>query len=464
MGNSQQGEDGPKDAAANPTLATGATVGKWRIVGFLGKGGMAEVYEVEDTALGAHYALKLFTYARSEPEAARARFFAEGRLLAKLDHPRLVRVYDLGEDAGTGRPYFVMDLVLAPEGRPKTLADADMGGVDEDQVATWYEDLREGLSYIHAKGILHRDLKLQNVLIGPDGHAVLSDFGVAKIFNPELRTDVGLSLEQTLMAVKGGQKAVMGSVGYMAPEVEMGIAASKESDLYALGVIVFRLLTGLWCDSRTDVVADLETYNPVWRDILPKLLHANPAGRECPNWRELEKARRDEEAYHLETELEYLRTKRHAAVRGRRNGWVTAFLTALAAAAIVFVTLCGEDGPPPPPPPDFDAVVRIPPNAPEEEPEDENGMPSRNQLMLARIDAWVLTHDLFADLKDGKITREKAVSELRRLRRMAADDDMRLFEPEMTRCDMYSQQGESAPLVYLLQAAMSNLNVKAEKK
>ena len=463
MGNSKQGEEGPKEEASNPALAAGTTVGKWRVIGLLGRGGMAEVYEVEDSALGARYALKLFTYARSEPEMARARFFAEGRLLAKLDHPRLVRVYDLGEDAGTGRPYFVMDLVLAPDGQPKTLAEADMVGVDEEQVATWYEDLREGLAYIHDKGILHRDLKLQNVLIGPDGHAVLSDFGVAKIFNPELRTDVGLSLEQTLMAVKGGQKAVMGSVGYMAPEVEMGIAASKESDLYALGVIIFRLLTGLWCDSRTDVVADLETYNPVWRDILPKLLHSNPAGRECPNWRELEKARRDEEAYRLETELEYLRAKRHAAVRGRRNGWVAAFLTAAAAAAIVFLAVRGGDGQSVPPP-DFDEVFRIPCNAPEDDPEDENGMPSRNQFALARIDAWVLTHDLFTDLKEGKITREKAVNDLQRLSSLAKEDELRLFQPNMTGCDMYSPVGETAPLVYLLQAAMSNLNVKAEKK
>ena len=150
-------------------LAVGATIGKWRVVGLLGRGGMAEVYEVEDVALGAHYALKLFTYARGETAAVKTRFFAEGRLLAKLDHPRLVRVYDIGEDAGTGRPYFVMDIVLSPEGRPKTLADADVGGVDEEQVAIWYDDLREGLSYIHEKGILHRDLKLQNVMIGLDG-------------------------------------------------------------------------------------------------------------------------------------------------------------------------------------------------------------------------------------------------------------------------------------------------------
>ena len=88
-----QSDAAPKEGVAEkPTLACGLTLGRWRIVGLLGRGGMAEVYEVEDVGLGSRYALKLFTYARSEEASARARFFAEGRLLAKLDHPRLVRV------------------------------------------------------------------------------------------------------------------------------------------------------------------------------------------------------------------------------------------------------------------------------------------------------------------------------------------------------------------------------------
>ena len=427
---------------------------------------MAEVYEVEDVGLGSRYALKLFTYARGEEAAARARFFAEGRLLAKLDHPRLVRVYDIGEDATTGHPYFVMDLVLGPDGKPTTLADADVAGADEEQVATWYEDLREGLLYIHACGILHRDLKLQNVLVGPDGHAVLSDFGVAKIFNPELRNDVGLALEQSLMAIKGGQKMVMGSVGYMAPEVEMGVPASKESDWYALGVIVFRLLTGLWCDSRTDVVSDLETYNPVWRDILPKLLHANPAGRECPDFRALDKARREEEAYRAETELAHLRMKRHDAVRGRRNGWVAATLTAVASAALVFFAM--HEGPPCPaePPPDFDSVVRIPDDAPIEDPEEEGGMPSRGQFKMAQIDAWVLTHDIFADLKSGKITREKAIGVLRQLAKRVKEGGVGLFdaaESDAASSYSYTQTGDDVVLEFLLNSAVSNLLVGVEK-
>ncbi len=458
MENGRTDEAVAEGAASAPVFSKGKTLGKWRIVAFLGRGGMAEVYEVEDVELGSRYALKLFAYAHGDVATARSRFFAEGRLLAQLDHPRLVRVYDLGEDAETGRPYFVMDLVLDPEGHPHTLADADVAGVDEEQVATWYEDLREGLSYIHDKGILHRDLKLQNVLIGPDGHAVLSDFGVAKIFSPDLREKVGLTAEQTLMAVKGGQKTVMGSVGYMAPEIELGVAASKESDWYALGVIVFRLLTGVWCDARTDVVGDLETYSPVWRQILPKLLHSNPAGRECPSWRELEKARREDEAFKAERALDELRAKRHDAVRGRRNGWVAASLTAMAGAALVFLSLHFCEPRPMALPPDFDAVVRIPPNAHEGDSDDEGGLPSRKQLSLARIDAWVLTHDMFADLKAGKVTSEKVVSDLRRLSRMATSDDANLF------ADDYLPVGEPAHLAYLLNAAASNITAWAEKK
>ncbi len=421
---------------------------------------MAEVYEVEDVSLGSRYALKLFTYARGEVETAKARFFAEGRLLARLDHPRLVRVYDIGEDPGTGRPFFVMDLVLDPEGRPRTLADADATGVDEDQVAIWYEDLRAGLEYIHSRGILHRDLKLQNVLIGPDGHAVLSDFGVAKIFNLGLRTDVGLTLEQTLIAVRGGQKAVMGSVGYMAPEVEMGVAASKESDWYALGVIVFRLLSGLWCDSRTDIVGDLETYNPVWRQVLPKLLHANPAGRECPDLVALEKAHREDVAYRMETELEYLRTKRHAAVRGRRNAWLAAVMAAVASAVLVFFATGGGKTGLWDAQQDFESVVRIPDEAPDDDSDSASDVPTRSQFALARIDAWVLTHDIFASLKAGKVSKEKAAEDLNRLAKMAADDDLALFNS--LKLD-YSQAGESIPLAYLLHSAASNLVADVEK-
>ena len=160
-------------------LENGRQIGPYRIVRPLGKGGMAEVYEVENERLGAHFALVEFL---------RKRFQVEGRLLARLSHPRIVRVYDMDVDAESGLPYYVMDLVLDKSGRPRSLKDAlESGEATEELAANWYEDLREGLEYIHAMGVVHRDVTLENVLVGSDGRAVLSDFGVSKILPRDLR-------------------------------------------------------------------------------------------------------------------------------------------------------------------------------------------------------------------------------------------------------------------------------------
>ncbi len=277
-------------------------IANWRFVRQLGKGGMAEVFEVEDERLGIRAAMKLFTRENDPDGQIRERFLAEAALLARLNHPHLVRVFDYGIDPASDRPYFVMDLVLSPSGEPKTLADKEYAGSDETRVAIWYDDLRDALSFIHARGIVHRDIKLQNVLVGPDGHAVLSDFGVAKIFDTSLREEVGLSPEETIHAAKG-RRTVMGSLGYLAPELEMGVTASPASDYYALGVLVFYLLTGTWCEPRTDITGVLETYDPIWMNILPKLLHANPAARECPSWRECENCSREKDELDREERL-----------------------------------------------------------------------------------------------------------------------------------------------------------------
>ena len=430
-------------------------IGVWNVVRLLGKGGMAEVYEVEDVRLGIRYALKLFTYARGRAEGARERFISEGRLLAKLDHPRLVRVYDVGEDEATGCPYFVMDLVLDPDGRPRTLAEVE--APDEDQVATWYEDLRDGLDYIHGRGILHRDLKLQNVLVGPDGHVVLSDFGIAKIFDPGLRADLGLSAEQTLIAEKGGQKTVMGSVGYMAPEVEMGVAASKQSDWYALGVLIFRLLTGVWCDARTDVAADLETFNPTWLQILPKLLHLNPSGRECPSWKEIERVRRDEESYKAEKAFTDARDKLRRAKRSKK--WLVASLISTVTLTIglgIYILLDpfakGETLPP------FEELCPIPSNV---RWSDDDDAPSRIDYELAQVDAWVITHGLLADVTQGKMTRAKAVEAINRLAKLAGDDDEE--EAVFAGHPEYTAVGDTELLAKMLRTMAANLAGKAER-
>ncbi|MBQ3344795.1 MAG: serine/threonine protein kinase [Kiritimatiellae bacterium] len=281
-------------------------IGPYELVRLLGRGGMSEVYEAENPRLGTRHALKLYAYEKDDPEV-RERFLVEGRLLARLNHPRIVKVTDFGTDGEGGQPYFVMDLVLNGRGEMQLLSDVQPGTVDEEMVGRWYDDLREGLAYIHANGVFHRDLKLQNVLIGPDDHAVLTDFGISKIFDAKGDGVQIVDTVRTLVKMREGRSLVMGSLGYMAPELEMGVAASPQSDWYALGVIVYRMLTGTWCDARTDVVGTLETYDPVWRRIIPKLLHSNPNGRECLSY--AEEKRVDREKAEFEAEERWLREK-----------------------------------------------------------------------------------------------------------------------------------------------------------
>ena len=299
-----------------------ASIGAYDVVRLLGKGGMSEVYEVVNPRLGSRHALKLYVYEQDDPDV-RERFMVEGKLLARLCHPRIVKVTDFGTDEKTGRPFFVMDLILDAHGEMKQLSDVQPGTVDEETVGTWYDDLREGLSYIHANGVVHRDLKLQNVLIGPDGHVVLTDFGISKIFDAKGDGVKIVDTVRTLVKVKEGRSLVMGSLGYMAPELEMGVAASPQSDYYALGVIVYRLLTGTWCDVRTDVLGMLETYDPIWKRILPRLLHSNPNGRECIPYAEEKAAAR--ERMLMEAEEKWLKEK----MRGHRARHVARYLVGL---------------------------------------------------------------------------------------------------------------------------------------
>ena len=304
-------------------------IGPYELVRLLGKGGMSEVYEAENPRLGSRHALKLFAYEKDDPEV-RERFLVEGRLLARLSHPRIVKVTDFGTDETSGKPYFVMDLVLNERGEMQLLSDVEPGTADEETVGRWYDDLREGLAYIHANGVIHRDLKLQNVLIGPDGHVVLTDFGISKIFDAKGSGAPIVDTVKTLVKVREGRSLVLGSLGYMAPELEMGVAASPQSDYYALGVIVYRLLTGTWCDARTDVVGTLETYDPVWRRILPKLLHANPNGRECLAYADEKRA--DREKAEFEAEERWLKAKSRGHVARHAARYLAALALGLGAA------------------------------------------------------------------------------------------------------------------------------------
>ena len=417
------------------------TIGGLKLIRLVGKGAMSEVFEAENPRLGSRHAVKLYAYPK-EDQDVRRRFEVEGRLLAKLDHPRIVKVTDIGMDETSGRPYFVMNLVSDANGKVVSLADIPPGEVDEMMVGRWYDDIRDGLAYIHGKGVVHRDLKLQNVLLGPDGHVVLTDFGISRIVEmPEGERSV-VDPAQTIVRLQDGKCPVMGSIGYMAPELEMGGAASPQSDWYALGVMTFKLLTGIWCDSRTDVVAALSTYDPAWTRILPLLLHANPQGRECRSFFE-ERERCREEAESAAEE---------GLLMERRRGRLVRHVASCLAVVVSVLALGGGIWMARPSLPSFDSVFKVPDDAPED-PDDD--VPSRDEYRSAMFDALVLTHDIFEELRAGVITKEKVKAELKSLSARAKDEDANLFSGKLE--GFSSSCADNQALAILLQNASDRI-------
>jgi len=265
-------------AGGGTSFTSGDKLGVYRVVRLLGEGGMGEVYEVEHSQLGVHYALKAFTHAEDKyVEQLKDRFLAEGKVLARLRNPHVIRVFDLNFDERTNTPYYVMDLVLSKEGFPHTLADVNTAELEEEQVRQWFVELASALDYIHSQGIVHRDVKLTNVLQDADGHLILSDFGVLRLFSDNLRHQVGIA--PTMVTTIKEMHLVMGTRGYMAPEVNRGEKATPAADVYSLAMMIVFLLTGVWYEPGSKALRLLDSFELPWRDILPQMLSDDPKAR-----------------------------------------------------------------------------------------------------------------------------------------------------------------------------------------
>jgi serine/threonine protein kinase len=201
------------EAARGASLAKG----RYRLVTRLGGGGMASVWLAHDTRLDREVAVKLIAEPLAQQPRYVERFSREARIAAGLSHPNLVAVYDYGADAD--RPFLVMEYVDGG-----TLARSPGNGagrqLEPEELA---RELLGALAHIHAAGIVHRDVKPANVLVGGDGRPRLTDFGIA-------RDEDSTGLTET------GQ--VIGTLKYIAPEVARGKPATPSSDLYSLGVLL----------------------------------------------------------------------------------------------------------------------------------------------------------------------------------------------------------------------------------
>ena len=262
-------------------LAPGTEIGQYRIAAAIGRGGMGTVYRAEDLRLGRAVALKVLAAERATDEAYRERFIRESRILASLDDPHIVPIFDAGE--ADGRLYIAMRLVTGPDLR--TVLESE-GPLDPGRATQVVAQLADALDAAHARGLVHRDVKPANVLLAPGSgqgardHVYLSDFGLTK----QASSDTGLTAIGSFI----------GTPGYVAPEQIEGKPLDHRVDVYALGCVLYSCLTGELVYPRDSTIASLWAHlqeapprpsvtksgvPAAFDDVVEKAMARNPAER-----------------------------------------------------------------------------------------------------------------------------------------------------------------------------------------
>ena len=229
--------------------------GRYRIIKQIGRGGMADVYLAKDLILdGEEVAVKVLrTNYQTDPIAV-ARFQREARAMADLDHPHIVRITDIGEE--DGQQYLAMEYVA---GLALKRYIKEHHPLSNEEAVRIMGQILLAMRLAHTRGIVHRDLKPQNILLTPDGTAKVTDFGIAVAF-------AETSLTQT--------NSMLGSVHYLSPEQARGSKATVQSDIYAMGIIFYEMLTGhIPYDGDSAVTIALQHF----QKPLPSVIAENPS-------------------------------------------------------------------------------------------------------------------------------------------------------------------------------------------
>ena len=199
--------------------------GRYRLVELLGQGGMATIFRAVDTQLGRDVAIKLLRPEYLQDPDFSSRFRQEAQAAASLTHPNVVTVYDYGEDPSG--PYIVMEII---DGEDLSTIIRRSGALPPRQATRIAAAVARALAAAHARGLIHRDVKPGNVLIGRDGQVKVVDFGIAR------------AVAEAQVTLPG---TTLGSVHYFSPEQARGEPATEASDVYALGIVLYELLTGV---------------------------------------------------------------------------------------------------------------------------------------------------------------------------------------------------------------------------
>jgi len=399
------------------TLAAGTRLGSYEITAKLGEGGMGEVYRARDTKLQRDVAIKVLPAEFAADRERLERFDREARAVAALSHPNILAIFDSGSEAG--QVYAVMEL-LEGESLRERLRDGPLGTRKAVEIAA---EIAQGLAAAHERGIVHRDLKPENVFVLPDGRVKILDFGLA-------RESAGPGSKSQLLAAPTegpgtAPGAVLGTVGYMAPEQVRGLLADARADLFALGVILYEMLTGRRAFLRDSSV---ETMSAILREEPPELATLAgrlPAALEQVLRRCLEK--RPEERFQSARDLAFALRAAIAgstpsaaalgAVRGRRPALPRLLLaSALALAGILVGWALGRGTAPrreapDAPRPTFRQLTKLPggEGAPSLAPDGsamvyERAVEGQRDLFLQRVDgqtAILLTGDCREDDRDA---------------------------------------------------------------
>jgi eukaryotic-like serine/threonine-protein kinase len=251
------------------TLFPGTRLGPYEVSAQIGAGGMGEVYRATDTNLKRQVALKVLPDVVAGDAERLARFQREAEVLASLNHPHIAVLYGLEKIDGITA--LVMELVEGP-----TLADRIVeGSIPLDEALTIAGQVAEALEAAHEQGIIHRDLKPANVKVRPDGTVKVLDFGLAKAMEPsDLRSHSthALSMSPTITTPAMTQAGViLGTAAYMSPEQAKGRRASKRSDVWAFGALLYEMLTRRRAfdgEDMVDVLGAVARMEPDW-SVLP---------------------------------------------------------------------------------------------------------------------------------------------------------------------------------------------------
>ena len=281
-------------------------LGDYRILEPIGAGGMGQVYLAEHVHLRKKYALKLLPWELARDEQFIARFHDEARVMAELSHPHIVPVHFMGEHEGLY--YLVMDYVQGPTESGQALnlhdclAQRSSGRLEQEEAHRWSMQIAEALAYAHARGVVHRDLKPANILLDADGHVKLTDFGLVKAVGSEFllsqihqsiqqgvpgrQVERTLSDQQTLRpgSAAAGQagssgESLLGTYDYMAPEQREGGAITPATDVYAFGMLVYRMLTGRRLAGMARPASEAADVARSWDPLIRRCLEQEPSSR-----------------------------------------------------------------------------------------------------------------------------------------------------------------------------------------